>query len=550
MKISVNHLGFRPFDHDKRAVIWGKERFREFQIINLTEMGYNEIGPNSKPNSIIYRGPLVKKRYEWGEYYIADFSDFEMPGIYMITLDNKFNSVPFHIRADIYSRTLLKAFGYIHLQRCGEGVPGYHGPCHLDDARRRDTGEHIDTAGGWHDAGDLRKWVAHTLLLGIGICRLKTLSDPAWSSFDLKEGDLLNELRWGNGFFLKVREKSGLVWHDIAGGVDGDNSDNHWTDNITGTPDDRYINTGYLPLIQWEFIYFESMMAHLFGDIDPDYSRLCRDAAVKTLNFMKDKQNNKPDEASWAILALLELGKKKGLPEAETRLSDELNLLFDLQDKAGGFWYADISKKDFFRSSRDSGLPLIALSEAAESASDPGIRGKCLDALANHCHNYALPMSLKSPFGIIPFGLFRGKPTGEKYRPAGGSGLFFRFFAPTISPIYAGLTSHLLSYAVGLTMAGNILKEDELKAAGRRQAEWVMGGNPLNSCLMTGEGINNPYPHSRFMGLIPGGIMNGIAGLKDDRPFLDLSYMMDWRTTEYWSPHTCFYIWFASLSGE
>lgn len=27
---------------------------------------------------------------------------------------------------------------------------------------------------------------------------------------------------------------------------------------------------------------------------------------------------------------------------------------------------------------------------------------------------------------------------------------------------------------------------------------------------MTGEGINNPYPHSRFLGLIPGG------GLEDD----------------------------------
>ncbi len=554
MKISVNHLGFRPLDHDKRAVIWGKERFAEFQIINLAEMGYNEIGPNSKPNSIIYSGPLIKKRYEWGEYYIADFSDFSKPGIYMVTLDNKFNSVPFHIRDDLYARTLRKAFDYIHIQRCGEGVPGYHPPCHLDDARRRDTGEHIDTAGGWHDAGDLRKWVAHTLLLGIGICELKRLADPAWNLFDQKEGDLLSELRWGNSFFLKVQEESGLVWHDVAGGVDGDNSDNHWTDNISGTPDDRYINTEYLPLIQWEFIYFESMMSHLFRDADPLYSRRCLDAAAKTFDFMKNKKNSRPDEASWAILALLEFEKDNGRAEAITRLTGEINLLLDLQEKGyrfgrenvRGFWYKDLSKKDFFRSSRDSGLPLIALSEAALSVSEPGLKEKCLDALSIHCHDYALPMALKSPFGIIPFGLYKGKPTREKYRPAGG-GIFFRFFAPAISPMYSGLTSHLLSYAVGLTMAGNILKEEVLKGTGRQQAEWVMGGNPLNSCLMTGEGINNPYPHSRFLGLIPGGIMNGIAGLEDDKPFLDLSYMMDWRTTEYWSPHTCFYIWFASL---
>ncbi len=557
MKISVNHLGFRPGDRNKNALIWGKGRFTEFQLVNLTEMGYNEIGPNSKPNSIIYRGRLVKKRYGSGEYYSADFSGFKTPGIYLVTLDNKFNSVPFHIRDDLYERTLRKAFDYIHIQRCGEAVPGYHGPCHLDDARRRDTGEHIDAAGGWHDAGDLRKWLEHTLLLGVGITALKRLADPGWKLFDKKEGDLLNELRWGNRFFLKVQEESGLVWHDVAGGIKGDNSDNHWTDNIIGTPDDRYINTEYKPVIQWEFIYFESVMSMLFRDIDPSYSSRCLQAALKSFHFMTGKNNTKPEEASWAILGLLELEKAGGPGDAKERLINEINLLLSMQEPeyrfgqemVRGYWYRDPSKNDFFRSARDSGLPLIALSGAVMSALEPGLLQKCMDAIRMHCRDYVLPMTLTGPFGIIPFGLYKGKPTRENYRPLEGS-LFFRFFCPTISPAYAGLTSHLLSYAVGLTMAGNLLKENEIKDAGRRQVEWVMGNNPLNSCLMTGEGINNPYPHSRFLGLIPGGIMNGIAGLPNDEPFLDLDYKMDWRTTEYWSPHTCFYIWFASLAEK
>ena len=45
-----------------------------------------------------------------------------------------------------------------------------------------------------------------------------------------------------------------------------------------------------------------------------------------------------------------------------------------------------------------------------------------------------------------------------------------------------------------------------------RQLEWIMGANPFAACMMTGEGMRNPFPHSRFVGLIPGGIMNGIAG--------------------------------------
>jgi hypothetical protein len=44
--------------------------------------------------------------------------------------------------------------------------------------------------------------------------------------------------------------------------------------------------------------------------------------------------------------------------------------------------------------------------------------------------------------------------------------------------------------------------------------------------------MRNPYPHSRFVGLIPGGIMNGIAGNARDEPVLDTEYGFDWRTLE------------------
>ena len=96
-------------------------------------------------------------------------------------------------------------------------------------------------------------------------------------------------------------------------------------------------------------------------------------------------------------------------------------------------------------------------------------------------------------------------------------------------------------------MAGQMLGHEKWKHIAKHQMEWVMGRNPDRACLMTGEGINNPYPHSRFLGLIPGGIMNGYIGGIDDEPYLDMDYQMDWRTTEYWSPHTCFYLWYISL---
>ncbi|HOA08644.1 MAG TPA: hypothetical protein PKM07_12175, partial [Spirochaetota bacterium] len=92
MKISVNHLGFKP-ESEKKAVIWGNDEYDSFSVINLTEMGYNEIGPNTKPNTVIFSGKLEKNDYPWGKYSIADFSKLKTPGIYLISLNNKYNSV-------------------------------------------------------------------------------------------------------------------------------------------------------------------------------------------------------------------------------------------------------------------------------------------------------------------------------------------------------------------------------------------------------------------------------------------------------------------------
>lgn len=555
MKIFVNHLGFKPNDQSKLALIQGETSYREFAVVDLTEMGYNEIGPNSRENVIAFRGALKKNDSCWGTYYLADFSPLKKPGIYLITIDNKYNSVPFQIREDVYLRTLRKAYEYIPIQRCGQEVPGYHGPCHLDDARIRESGEYVETTGGWHDAGDVRKWLEHTILLAVAICRIKRSINPAWYDYDRKEGDLLNELRWGNSFFLKMQDQKGMVWNDVGAGVNGDNSDNHWTDNKIGTADDRYINTAFNPVVQWEFIYLEAMIAAIFQEVDREYANRSLTAAAKAFDYLKDRPNLTVREQAWAVLACLEMYNTTGTVCYQEKLKQELQALIDLQegefrfnqDLVRGFWYGDTRKTDIYRGHRDTGIPLIALCEALPMLNqDKELKAKCLQAIKLYCYDYIGPMVKTNPFKIIPFALFTREITDEKYRPFAGD-LKYRFFSPTKVDFYQGLTSHLLSNAVGLEMAGRILSDSNLSVIAKRQVEWTMGCNVENACLMTGEGINNPYPHSRFLGLIPGGIMNGFIGSEDDEPFLDMQYGMDWRTTEYWSPHTCFYIWWVTL---
>jgi hypothetical protein len=46
-----------------------------------------------------------------------------------------------------------------HCQRSGYEIPGIRGAEHLDDGVLDTTKAQVAAAGGWYDAGDLRKWL-------------------------------------------------------------------------------------------------------------------------------------------------------------------------------------------------------------------------------------------------------------------------------------------------------------------------------------------------------------------------------------------------------
>jgi hypothetical protein len=193
-----------------------------------------------------------------------------------------------------------------------------------------------------------------------------------------------------------------------------------------------------------------------------------------------------------------------------------------------------------------SAVAPLALLELAEAFPRHRHAGRWRDAVRLHIEEYVRPMTAHSAYGIVPFGIFKGAPTKETYRKLAGE-LTYRYFMPVRKQFWwAGLTSHLECYAAMLAGAARAFGETAYRDLALRQLEWVMGANPFGACLMTGEGMRNPYPHSRYVGLIAGGIMNGIAGNMRDEPVLDMTNGFDWRTTEYWSPHNAWYEWAVS----
>jgi hypothetical protein len=540
--IALNHLGFLP--KARKVVV-----VRAAGEAAPAEFAVRDIGSPPQPFRLTL--PLKKVSSDLGDCLVGDFSELEREAMYQLTVGQE-RSAPFFIRKDVWRRTLPKAENYIHAQRCGVEAPNVHPVCHLDDARRRDTGQHVDVTGGWHDAGDLRKWMSATMLDGFALLELARNLGEGWDPAGSGLAPLLDEMRWGNRYFLKMQDTDGRVWNDTAGGVNGDNSDNHWTDNKIGTSDDRYINPGKSGRVQAMFTTLEAMVAQAFREADAGYSKTCLGAALRC--WEGSQRGSSAGDLAWWTRAALELYRaiaRQDWAAQAAALAGKLLALQNTEFTGGqkavrGFWRAGPSAPTPYADAVHSAEPPLALLELAAAFPDHPDAGRWRAAVRLHLDEYVLPMSARSAYRIMPFGLFFGSPTPEYYRPLAGE-LTYRYFMPVRRQFWwLGMTSHLECYALLLARAAGAFSESGYRDLACRQLEWVMGANPFGACLMTGEGMRNPYPHSRYVGLIPGGIMNGIAGNTRDEPILDTEYGFDWRTTEYWSPHNAYYLWAVS----
>ncbi len=495
--------------------------------------------------------PLVSVSSDLGAAVAADFGDITRQGLYQIRAGDEL-SPPFFIRKDAWRRFLPVVVSYHRAQRCGVATPNVHGVCHLDDARRRDTGAHVDATGGWHDAGDLRKWMDATMMNAFGLLAIARHLGAGWDLAGSGLAPLEEELRWGNSYFLKMQDTDGRVWADVAGGVNGDNSDNHWTDNITGTPDDRYLNPAKRPLIQAMFTAMESMYAQQFKAADRDYSARCLDAARRCWNV--NPHEGDTEELGWWTLAAVELHRatsesamRRAAEEIATRLAG-LQQTGSGSDRAvTGFWSTSAKSTEPYKNAVHSALPAFAILEAARAFPDSGSAKSWREAARRYIEAYVVPMCNRSAYGLMPFGIYHGSPTPEHYRPLSGN-LTYRFFMPVRKQFWwQGLNAHLASHAVLLASAAAEFNQRAWRELAYRQLEWTFGANPFGATLASGIGERNPYPHSRYVGVIPGGIMNGICGNAADEPILDTGYAGTWRTNEYWSPHVGYFEWAQAI---
>ncbi len=557
--ILVNQAGYLP-SAGKICVVKGETSGR-FEVIDVVT------------NHVAYSGELKPSGGDFGTWLTGDFTPFNLQGHYFIKSDT-LRSFPFEISPTVYQSPINLIVQYFSRQRCGASTTGYLTPCHTDDGIRMDNGQHQDVSGGWHDASDLRKWVSATIYGMIGLAKAYELQDWQYRK------EILEELMWGNQYFLKMQEPAGYVMNYVGGDVKKHSDSNRWTDNEVGeeggelgyvkptagrskadmllfdSNDDRVIRTDALDIAgQYNFIASEAIMARITASVDPDYSRNCLEAAKKCFMWCAQSDKNvNPLLLGSAIQASLELYKTTGensFVEFAVEMASELQKLQanQVEGPVNGFFFSSTSSQEPHKNISRGCLEFIALSDLVEAFPWHAEVETWKEMINGYAKDYLLFMSGKNNFGIIPFGLYTGKDPGGN-RMAGE--YWYRYFMQPELDWWVGINANLASAGVGLIKAAEILNDPEMKLAAQRQLDWIVGVNPFNSSTLVGVGYNHPkhFPGSTFYPLtpvIPGAVLNGLGGDHNDQPVIGTG---NWQISEYWTPMVAYTLWLmAELSA-
>lgn len=281
----------------------------------------------------------------------VDFSSVTQPGAYYLQ-QNRLKSTPFKIGQDIYQQPLVTLLRSYYLQRCGvelnDPITGiYHPPCHLKDGliahqdRFHQASEFMPAVGGWHDGAAYSKYVASTTVTIARLLHLYQQYPDLFADGQLaipesgnSVSDLLDEMKFGLDWLLKMQRADGAVYRKVAG--------KQWAIAIPPNTDlqPRYIYGISTP----ETAKFAAVMAiasRTYQSIDSELAQTYLQAAESAWQYLQTQPEMKVD---WVE------GDDSGSQEyIASSLNTEASLQTDIDDRlwAAAELYIATEKADF-----------------------------------------------------------------------------------------------------------------------------------------------------------------------------------------------------------
>ena len=290
--IRINQMGYRP--QDIKVAVYMSKKLSDIQSFKVINAETGDVVITS--NSLIKTSPLD----QFVSCYRLPFSEITKSGTYRIVA-GRVISPDFRIDKDVYKGTADFLLNYMRQQRCGYN-PYVKDSCHTHDGYKiygnPDDSAHIDVTGGWHDAADYLQYVTTSANATYQMLFAYSENPSAFGDKYSADGlvgsdgqpDLLNEIKWGLDWLIKMNPSADEMYNQIADDRDhiGFRFPNNDTANYgkgkerpvyfcTGKPQGlfKYKNrTTGIASTAGKFSSAFAKGAEVFKNDDPEYSRL------------------------------------------------------------------------------------------------------------------------------------------------------------------------------------------------------------------------------------------------------------------------------------
>jgi peptidoglycan/xylan/chitin deacetylase (PgdA/CDA1 family) len=514
--IRINQLGYLP-QSVKVAVFISSDK------IDVKEFTVHQ----ALSGKIVFAGKTIAKPAEnWGmkSAFRLDFSKLEAPGGYYIQAGTT-RSPNFSIDNDVYEGTADFILNYLRQQRCGFN-PYLNDSCHTHDGIIVDhpnkTGQFIDVTGGWHDATDYLQYSTTSINTVYQMMFAYQHFPEIYSDKFGENGlpgsngvaDVLDEIKWGLEWMLKMNPAPGEMYNQIADDRDhvgfrlpvGDKANYGLGEYrpvyfVTGKPQglSKYKNqsTG-VSSIAGKFASGFALGAEIFEKSDVEFASTMKQKALEAWEF-----------------ALSDTGYCQTASNVSPYFYEESNFADDFELAAAQL-YQLTGDPDF-------------LKEANYWANQEPVSPWIKDGTARHYQSY--------PF--VNLGHYLQIENSEK--PAAGfyaDGLNLLFERGKNDPFFHGLpfiwcSNNLLAGAITQARlyrehTGD-LKFAEMEAALR---DWLFGCNPWGTAMICGlPGVTDSpmKPHSSYAVLrgetTPGGLVDGPIAAETNKSLLGITLL-------------------------
>lgn len=470
------------------------------------------------------------RRWTW----VADFTACEREGHYLLRVhmpDRVVESGPIRIWNGVYEHLAYLVAKYSYLQRCGVEIPGYHKPCHTNDALCRRTGqnerygeviEYRDVTGGWHDAGDYNKWFHYYGYVLEALALVHKRMEPSRITYGHPIPDVVSEIFWGADFLLKVQNPDGSfigpihAWFTHEDPETGSKWNSQWAvfwerpheDSGRGeVMNPRSRNYDYhgndSPVQVLDFATALAAAARCARGADDRRRWTYVNASLRSVGYLEGR--SAPDISShpyWVTL-WYDLYRATDRADYRTKAYALVPKILAQQAEDGSFGRPSGLKHPFH--------PLTVLLELLIDEPDHPLRDEIIRATERKLE-WLEPYTIGEPYDLA-LQCVDDTPPGQ------------------VNSRTLGRNAWIGNAAYVYALAGRVSGRREWLQKAESQIAWILGRNPHGVCQVVDAGRVHPgryhgwpnWNENQLRGSLTGGIINGIhfvddAYTRDDSP--------------------------------